>query len=126
MRRVDGSSRSVLATEELLSDLLADIPADAARRLVVAAVAAFADRGYHATTTRDISVAAGMSPAAMYVYYPSKEELLFAASRIAHEAARQAIASSAPDGASPAVRLRAIMRDFTFWHVEHAPLARVA
>lgn len=32
-----------------------EVTPDAARRLLVAAVEAFAERGYHATTTRDIA-----------------------------------------------------------------------
>jgi AcrR family transcriptional regulator len=117
---------SAPSTDALLYSLLTEVQADAAKRLIVAAVAAFAARGYHATTTRDISVAAGMSPAAMYVHYPSKEELLFATSKVAHEAARQAISGSAAADATPTEGLRAIVRDFTLWHAEHASLARVA
>ena len=40
-----------------------------AGRLLEAAVAAFADRGFHGTTTRDIATAAGLSPAAVYVHH---------------------------------------------------------
>ncbi|WP_342215837.1 TetR family transcriptional regulator [Nocardia cyriacigeorgica] len=47
---------------------------DATRaRLLEAAAAAFADKGFNATTTRDIAAAAGMSPAAVYVHHRSKE-----------------------------------------------------
>ncbi|MGW3416419.1 helix-turn-helix domain-containing protein, partial [Streptomyces sp. NPDC000888] len=53
----------------------AEVTPDAARRLLVAAVEAFAERGYHATTTRDIAGRAGMSPAALYIHYKTKEEL---------------------------------------------------
>ena len=60
---------------------------DAARRLLVAAVEAFAERGYHATTTRDIAGRAGMSPAALYIHYKTKEELLHRISSIGHEKA---------------------------------------
>ena len=46
-------------------------------RLLSAAVEAFAAKGFHATTTRDIAAAAGMSPAALYVHHKSKEDLLY-------------------------------------------------
>lgn len=39
-----------------------EVTPDAARRLLVAAVEAFAERGYHATTTRDIAGRAGDEP----------------------------------------------------------------
>ena len=58
---------------------------DAARRLLLGAVEAFAERGFHATTTRDIAGRAGMSPAALYIHYKTKEELLFQISRVGHE-----------------------------------------
>src|SRR4051794_6434574 len=61
-----------------------DLPG-ASRRLLMGAVDAFAERGYHATTTRDIASRAGMSPAALYVHYRSKEELLFQLIRIGHQ-----------------------------------------
>ena len=66
------------------SPLLPEQP-DARTRLARAAVEAFAARGFHGTTTRDISTAAGMSPAALYVHHRSKEELLFELSRVGHE-----------------------------------------
>lgn len=37
----------------------------------------FRERGYHATSMRAISSALGWQPAALYYYYPSKEDLLF-------------------------------------------------
>src|SRR5680860_152711 len=58
---------------------------DARERLLEAAVQAFAERGFHGTTTRDIAAAAGLSPAAVYVFYRSKEELLEQISRTGHE-----------------------------------------
>ena len=61
------------------------VEADARTRLLAAAVAAFAAKGFHGTTTRDISTAAGMSPAALYVHHRSKEELLHQISLAGHE-----------------------------------------
>ena len=37
----------------------------------------FRERGYHATSMRVIASELGMQPAALYYYYPGKEELLF-------------------------------------------------
>lgn len=59
----------------------------AARRLLTGAIDAFAERGFQATTTRDIASRAGMSPAALYVHYSSKERLLFEISLYGHRAA---------------------------------------
>jgi AcrR family transcriptional regulator len=96
----------------------------AARRLLTGAIDAFAERGFQATTTRDIASRAGMSPAALYVHYPSKERLLFEISLYGHRAALQ-ILTDAPLGESPAERLREMVAAFTAWHAEHHTIARV-
>jgi AcrR family transcriptional regulator len=98
---------------------------DARSRLVAAATAAFAERGYHATTTRDIAARAGMSPAALYVHHSSKEELLFLISREGHDAALRVIREAGPADAEPFDRLHATVRAFTLWHAEHHTAARV-
>jgi AcrR family transcriptional regulator len=54
-----------------------EVDRSARSRIVAAAVKAFAVRGYYATTTRDIARIAGLSPAALYVHFNSKEDLLF-------------------------------------------------
>ncbi|OPZ55988.1 MAG: HTH-type transcriptional repressor KstR2 [bacterium ADurb.BinA028] len=57
------------------------------QRLFSAAAEAFAAKGFHATTTRDIASRAGLSPAGVYVHFASKEDLLFHLSRDGHEEA---------------------------------------
>ena len=42
-----------------------------------AAARVFAERGFKSATTRDIARAAGISPAAVYYYFDSKEDLLY-------------------------------------------------
>src|SRR5882757_2688398 len=103
----------------------ADITPDAARRLVLAAVEAFAERGYHATTTRDIAGRAGMSPAALYIHYKTKEELLYQISKVGHLRAL-AMLSEARDAEGPASeRLASAVRAFVRWHAEHHTTGRV-
>ncbi|WP_399128023.1 TetR family transcriptional regulator [Actinacidiphila sp. ITFR-21] len=103
----------------------ADITPDAARRLVIAAVEAFAERGYHATTTRDIAGRAGMSPAALYIHYKTKEELLYQISKVGHRRSL-ALLGEARDAAGPAAeRLAAAVRVFVRWHAEHHTTGRV-
>lgn len=108
----------------------------AARRLLTGAIDAFAERGFQATTTRDIASRAGMSPAALYVHYPSKERLLFEISLYGHRAALEILtaadtgtpaagATPAAHTRSPEDRLRAMVSAFTAWHAEHHTIARV-
>lgn len=59
-------------------------PVAARERLLLAAVEAFAAKGFNATTTRDIANGAQMSSAAVYVHFRSKEELLFELSDAGH------------------------------------------
>src|SRR5580658_7099946 len=46
-------------------------------RILLAAVECFAKTGFHAASTRDIAKKAKLSPAAVYVHFHSKEELLY-------------------------------------------------
>lgn len=102
-----------------------EVTPDAARRLLVAAVEAFAERGYHATTTRDIAGRAGMSPAALYIHYKTKEELLHRISRIGHDKALEILDIAASGPGSAAERLDAAVRSFVRWHAAHHTTARV-
>ncbi|MFB7937735.1 TetR/AcrR family transcriptional regulator [Streptomyces sp. NPDC056049] len=102
-----------------------EVAPEAARRLLVAAVEAFAERGYHATTTRDIAGRAGMSPAALYIHYKTKEELLHRISRIGHDRALEILrAAELRDGAA-SDRLADAVRSFVRWHAERHTTARV-
>lgn len=98
---------------------------DAARRLLVAAVEAFAERGYHATTTRDIAGRAGMSPAALYIHYKTKEELLHRISRIGHDRALDILRTAARAEGSPSERLAEAVHSFVRWHAGRRTTARV-
>ncbi|MFH7596088.1 TetR/AcrR family transcriptional regulator [Streptomyces racemochromogenes] len=102
-----------------------EVTPDAARRLLVAAVEAFAERGYHATTTRDIAGRAGMSPAALYIHYKTKEELLHRISRIGHDKALEILDTAASGPGTAAERLDAAVRSFVRWHAAHHTTARV-
>lgn len=109
---------------EPATSISADPGAGARQRLLTAAVAAFSERGYSATTTRDIAARAGMSPAAVYVHHASKEELLFAISSDGH-AATLATIRAAATAEDPVRRLEDVVRAFTTWHAEHSAIARI-
>lgn len=103
----------------------AEVTPEAARRLLVAAVDAFAERGYHATTTRDIAGRAGMSPAALYIHYKTKEELLHRISRIGHDRALTLLESAADGEGTATERLAGAVQAFVRWHAERHTTARV-
>lgn len=97
----------------------------ARQRLLDAAVEAFAEKGFTATTTRDIASRAGMSPAAVYVYHASKESLLFAVSLDGHQRALQTVQESYDSTDDPIERVRTIVRDFTRWHADNSRVGRI-
>ena len=96
------------------------------RGLLSSAVRCFAWNGYHATTTRDIATGVGLSPAALYVHFPSKELVLYEIIRSGHERAlayiRHPVIEEAPDAGG---RLRSLVFRYTAWHARHHVAARV-
>lgn len=108
--RAPGRSKSLEATPE---------------RIRAAAIAAFAEDGYGATTTRSIAQQLGMSGAALYLHYPSKEALLFEISRGGHEEALAVVLESDQPTASPSDRLRRVVHAFAKWQAVNSKLARV-
>ncbi|MFC4002233.1 TetR/AcrR family transcriptional regulator [Prauserella oleivorans] len=107
------------------AELWPDVQPDAARRLMLAGVESFARRGYHATTTRDIASAAGMSPAALYVHFPSKAALLFAISRSGHERVLALVERAAASSDDTVDAMRDIVEQFVMWHARRHTVARV-
>lgn len=95
-----------------------------AERFLTAGTAAFATRGFNATTTREIATLAGVSPGALYVHYPSKEDLLYKIVRVAQESVLDELA--AIEGKDPRERIAALVRCFVLWHVRNHELARVS
>jgi AcrR family transcriptional regulator len=112
-------------TGQLPEDLWPDVRPDAARRLMAAAVESFAARGYHATTTRDIATAAGMSPAALYVHFPAKSAVLFAISRSGHERTLAMVQSTVAGQGDPVETMRLLVERFVAWHARRHVVARV-
>jgi AcrR family transcriptional regulator len=94
-------------------------------RLADAASKAFAERGFHATTTRDIAAAAGMSPAAVYVHHSSKEELLHTISERGHAAILELVHEATAASADPREQLAAVIRSMSQNHAENHMMARV-
>ncbi len=95
------------------AELWAHIEPESSRLLLLSALDAFLARGYHAATTREIAERAGMSPAAVYVHWKAKSDLLFEISRIGHQAVldvvEQALEQASDD---PVERVHAFVSAF--------------
>jgi AcrR family transcriptional regulator len=94
-------------------------------RLFDAALAAFAAKGFHGTTTRDIAAAAGMSPAALYVHHKSKEELLYLIARTGNQAALEQLDKCIAISDDPVEQMHEVVRDFATRSAEHHTITRV-
>ena len=106
--------------------LWAGIESESSRRLLLAALAAFARRGFQAATTREIGEGAGMSPAAVYVHYESKSDLLYEISRIGHQSVLDVVEDALRDAPQdPEQRVRRFVAAFAKWHADHHVVARV-
>ncbi|MEV1142177.1 TetR/AcrR family transcriptional regulator [Micromonospora sp. NPDC049799] len=111
---------------DALTDTAEHSRADVTRaRLLKAAVSAFAERGFHGTTTRDIAAAAGLSPAALYVHHKSKEELLYLISRSGHDHVLRQVQAAIASSDDPTTALRRVVHDFVVTHARDHTSTRV-
>src|SRR4051794_9592404 len=84
-------NRRRAATGDHDAEIWAHIEPESSRLLLLSALDACLARGYHAATTREIAERAGMSPAAVYVHWKAKHDLLFEISRIGHQAVLEVV-----------------------------------
>lgn len=100
--------------------------ANSRQQLLKASIESFVTTGYHATTTREIAQKAGLSPAAMYVHFSSKQDLLFELIEHGHHEAYRALADAIQQADGPREALRAAVYAFTEWHATNHRLGRIA
>jgi AcrR family transcriptional regulator len=105
-------------------ELWRDIHPESRRRILEAAVECFASRGYNATTTREIAARAGMSPAAVYMYFHSKHSLLYEINLAGHLAVLRAVEHALAGVEDPKERLWLFMRTHVSWHATNRTVAR--
>lgn len=108
-----------------LAEAWGEVGPPAARRLLIAAVDAFAARGYHGTSTRDIADRAGLSPAGVYVHFASKEDLFYRITLLGHQQTLRNAEQAAARPGGPAERLHAVIEAQTTWQARHHTTARV-
>src|SRR5262245_2456707 len=91
-----------MASPRTLTELFQNrVESPTIRRLLMAGVEAFWQAGFHASSTRDIAKRAKLSPAAMYVHFAAKEDLLFAVISAVAENLRDQMRELAAQGGSP-------------------------
>ena len=85
----------------------------------------FSQRGYQATTLDDIAVAAGISRAAFYSYFPSKEELLRRMYNQVISSTQTALERIAAEDLPVPEKLRRIVRHQVHYLAANMPMAQV-
>jgi len=91
------------------------------REIVEAAMGCFRRRGFHQASMQEICAAAGMSPGALYRYFPSKSDIILAIAEVHHRDAEDLIAGIA-NGADVTENLVALVRDVVGRCGEDQPL----
>lgn len=79
--------------------------------ILQAALGAFRERGYHATTLDDIAVRLGLRKTALYHYFPDKEAILYACHRESLAELRRLVETAQAQFARPADRLAYLIRE---------------
>lgn len=91
-----------MATYVTLTELFQGrVESPTVRRLLLAGVEAFWRDGFHVSSTRDIAKRAQLSPAAVYVHFKAKEDLLFDIIMYVAEHLRDRLREAADKGGSP-------------------------
>ncbi|MEU3271356.1 TetR/AcrR family transcriptional regulator [Saccharomonospora sp. NPDC006951] len=117
--RTNGAGPALVSPE-----LWDDDRGEVARNLLSSGVRCFAASGFHATTTRDITSAVGLSPGALYVHFRSKEHVLFEIIRSGHRRSLEVLGEGEP-AHDASEHLRSLVRRFVAWHAHHHVVARV-
>lgn len=107
-------------------ELWSHINRGGSRALILAALDAFAELGFHGATTREIAKRAEMSAAAVYVHYDSKYDLLQEIMEVCHRSLFATLSAAIePEETAPG-RVRAYAEAFAAWNASNHKLARVA
>ena len=98
---------------------------DRLQHLVTTATAIFAERGFHATSMRDLSRASGMSLAGIYHYVRSKHELLFLIQDQCFAEVHAGAVAALATVTDPEERVRAFIRHHVVFFTGHMDKMKV-
>jgi AcrR family transcriptional regulator len=90
-----------------------------------AALDLFARLGYHATSMRAIAAAAGVQPASLYHWYPSKEAILYGMQDAFMDGLTAEVVTAMERQSEPSHRLAAAVREHVVYHGRHSRAAFV-
>ena len=90
--------------------LSARLTATKQQHILEAAARVFAEKGFHATTVKDVAQAAGIAQGSIYNYFENKTALLLGLFELMSTQARQEFAPTPPGMAEPRAVLEAALR----------------
>lgn len=93
-------------------------------RLLQAALRQFSQRGFAATTVKQIAADVGLKAPAIYNHYASKEELLAAASTWALDAFQESVLGGDDPALEPELRLEGLVRRHVVYQLNNLEVAR--
>jgi len=115
-----------LAAGRTATDRADGRPSEAAVRVQGAARQLFYERGYLATSIRDLASACGVTPGAIYNHFASKHDLLYSIIRSTHEVLDQRLFNAVTSaGPAPHDQLRSLVTSFVEYNCLHPEEARV-
>jgi AcrR family transcriptional regulator len=79
----------------------------------------FANEGFARVTTRALAEKAGLSQTGLYIYFPTKEDILRAISEETHEAMTAAFERAVVEGDTPREKLRRLARAYIEFGLSH-------
>ena len=94
-------------------------------RIMDRACRVFAEKGFHNASVRDVAAATGTSPAGLYYYFRSKEELLHMILEGCLSSLLDRVRSEAAGILDPATRLKAIVKTHLDHYSRHGKEMRV-
>jgi AcrR family transcriptional regulator len=94
-------------------------------RIEAAALVAFADRGYDATSVGDVAAAAGVTRTVMYDHFATKRALFLHVLGTQHELMLEAIASGITSEGPPQARVRATVTAYLRFARDHPATRRL-
>ncbi|NLU84602.1 TetR/AcrR family transcriptional regulator [Rhodococcus sp. HNM0569] len=104
-----------------------DYPDQGLSKVLSAALSAFVERGYDASSIREIASRAGLSVPGLYHHYPSKQAILVGLTNaVMEELLRRSRAASAEAGATPSEQFDAVVESLLRFHMFRREQAFVA
>lgn len=102
---------------------------DTAVNILDAAATLFAEQGFRATTVKEITLACGITQAALYLYFPSKDAVLAELIEMSYEDLERRLNEAGEDPSadgSSAERLSRLVQAFMEFGISATTLARVS